>query len=50
MKKYDVVIIGSGTSGQTAAFELTNQGLKIALIEKSKLAAKSHHLTGRTGK
>lgn len=38
MKQYDVVIIGSGTSGQTAAYELVKQGLKVAVIEKSEKA------------
>jgi len=32
---YDVVIIGSGTSGQTAAFDLNEKGLKVAVVEKS---------------
>ena len=35
MDAYDVVIVGSGTSGQTAAFELNEKGLKVAVVEKS---------------
>ena len=35
MGTYDVVVIGSGTSGQTAAFKLKENGLKVAVIEKS---------------
>jgi glutathione reductase (NADPH) len=35
MKTYDVVIIGSGTGGQTAAFDLKRAGLKVALVEIS---------------
>ena len=35
MKVYDVVIIGSGTAGQTAAFALEEKGFKVALVEKS---------------
>ena len=35
MDAYDVVIIGSGTSGQTAAFKLKEKGLKAAIVEKS---------------
>jgi len=35
MGTYDVVVIGSGTSGQTAAFDLNEKGLKVAVIEKS---------------
>ncbi len=36
MDAYDVVIVGSGTSGQTAAFDLNEKGLRIAVVEKSK--------------
>ena len=32
--KYDVVIIGSGPAGSTAAIECANEGLKVAMIEK----------------
>lgn len=35
MGTYDVVVIGSGTSGQTAAFDLNEKGLKVAVVEKS---------------
>ena len=35
MDKYDVVIVGSGTGGQTAAFDLNEKGLKVAVVEKS---------------
>ncbi|MBI9077407.1 MAG: NAD(P)/FAD-dependent oxidoreductase [Desulfatibacillum sp.] len=35
MKQYDVVIIGSGTAGQTAAFALEETGFKVAVVEKS---------------
>jgi glutathione reductase (NADPH) len=35
MDAYDVVIVGSGTSGQTAAFKLKENGLKVAVAEKS---------------
>ncbi|UCE51914.1 MAG: NAD(P)/FAD-dependent oxidoreductase [Desulfobacterales bacterium] len=35
MDTYDVVIVGSGTSGQTAAFELNEKGLRVAVVEKS---------------
>ena len=35
MKMYDVVVIGSGTSGQTAAFDLIKKGLRVAVIENS---------------
>ena len=36
MKKYDVVIIGGGTAGIFAAYELHKKapGLKVALIEQ----------------
>ena len=35
MDAYDVVIVGSGTSGQTAAFKLKESGLKVAVVEQS---------------
>jgi glutathione reductase (NADPH) len=35
MDAYDVVIVGSGTSGQTAAFHLNEKGLKVAVVEKA---------------
>ncbi len=35
MGKYDVVIVGSGTGGQTAAFDLNEKGVKVAVVEKS---------------
>lgn len=33
MKHYDVIVIGSGASGQTAAYDLNRQGLNVALVE-----------------
>lgn len=35
MTEYDVVVIGTGTAGQTAAYELNARGLKVAVVEKS---------------
>ena len=35
METYDVVVIGSGTSGQTAAFQLKEKGLNVVVIEKA---------------
>ncbi|MEE4608826.1 MAG: DUF123 domain-containing protein [Desulfobacteraceae bacterium] len=32
---YDVVIVGSGTAGQTAAYDLMEGGLKVAVVESS---------------
>ena len=32
---YDVIIIGTGTAGQTAAYELHKKGLAVAVVEKS---------------
>lgn len=35
MKQFDVVIIGSGTAGQSAAYDLAAEGYQVALIEQS---------------
>ncbi|MBT8371600.1 MAG: NAD(P)/FAD-dependent oxidoreductase [Deltaproteobacteria bacterium] len=35
MTKYDVVVIGTGTAGQTAAYELHSKGLNVVVVEKS---------------
>jgi glutathione reductase (NADPH) len=38
MTSYDVVVIGSGTAGQTAAYALKAKGLNVAVAEKSDAA------------
>ena len=35
MDTYDVVVVGSGTAGQTAAFDLSEKGVKLAVVEAS---------------
>ena len=35
MRTFDAVIVGSGTAGQTAAYDLQEKGLKVAVVEKS---------------
>lgn len=35
METYDVVVVGSGTSGQTAAYQLNEKKLNVAVIEKT---------------
>jgi glutathione reductase (NADPH) len=35
MQTYDVIVIGSGTGGQTAAYDLKDAGLNVALVENS---------------
>lgn len=35
MTEYDVVVIGTGTAGQTAAYDLNSKGLNVAVVEKS---------------
>ena len=34
--QYDVLVLGSGTAGQTAALELSNHGFKIGLVESDR--------------
>lgn len=46
MITYDVVIIGSGTAGQTAAFELKNHGLSVAVVEESQTPGGTCALAG----
>jgi len=35
MDRFDVIVIGTGTSGQTAALELAAEGLDVAVVEQS---------------
>ncbi len=35
MEKFDVIVIGSGTAGQTAAFDLAGEGYRVAVAENS---------------
>ncbi|MFH0730381.1 MAG: NAD(P)/FAD-dependent oxidoreductase, partial [Pseudomonadota bacterium] len=35
MQTYDVIVIGSGTGGQTAAYDLKDAGLNVAVVENS---------------
>ena len=35
MEEYDVLVVGSGTGGQTAAYDLHEKGLKVAVVEQS---------------
>ena len=46
MNDYDVVVIGSGTAGQTAAYELNGKGLSVAVVEKSTKAGGTCALYG----
>jgi glutathione reductase (NADPH) len=46
INKYDVVVIGSGTAGQTAAYHLKDNGLKVALVEKSDFPGGTCALSG----
>ncbi len=36
MKQFDVIVIGTGTAGQTAAFDLAAEGYRVAIAENSK--------------
>jgi glutathione reductase (NADPH) len=46
MQIYDVIIIGSGTGGQTAAYDLKAAGLKVALVENSERPGGTCALSG----
>jgi glutathione reductase (NADPH) len=45
-KTYDVLVIGSGTAGQTAAFELNRNGLNVGLVEHSRRPGGTCALSG----
>ena len=45
-KPYDVVIVGSGTAGQSAAFALSRNGINVGLVEYSELAGGTCALSG----
>ncbi len=42
-KRYDIVIIGAGGGGITAAFEAQRRGAKVALLEKYKIGGECTH-------
>ncbi|MFZ7127552.1 MAG: dihydrolipoyl dehydrogenase family protein [Desulfobacterales bacterium] len=46
MNQFDVVVVGSGTAGQTAAYDLREKGLKVAVIERSDRPGGTCALTG----
>ena len=46
MNEIDVLIIGSGSAGQTAAYDLIEAGKKILVVEKSSLAGGVCAMTG----
>lgn len=46
MKKYDLIIIGAGAGGATAALEAASLGLKVAIVEKEKRPGGAFVLTG----
>jgi glutathione reductase (NADPH) len=35
MPEFDVIVVGSGTAGQTAAYDLNSAGLRVAVVENS---------------
>ena len=43
MVSYDVVIIGGGINGMTAACALSQQGFKVALLERDNISKKIHN-------
>ena len=46
MQKYDVIVIGGGTSGMMAAISASENGAKVLLIEKKRKFGKKLLMTG----
>ncbi len=44
--RYDVIVVGTGTAGQTAAYDLNASGLKVAIIECSRRPGGTCALSG----
>ena len=45
-KQYDVLVIGSGTAGQSAAYELNRNGLNVGMVEHSRRPGGTCALSG----
>ncbi|MEE4111610.1 MAG: NAD(P)/FAD-dependent oxidoreductase, partial [Desulfobacteraceae bacterium] len=45
-KQYDALVIGSGTAGQTAAYELNRSGLRVGMVEHSQRPGGTCALSG----
>ena len=45
-KQYDTLVIGSGTAGQTAAYELNRNGLTVGMVEHSQRPGGTCALSG----
>jgi hypothetical protein len=45
-KQYDALVIGSGTAGQSAAYELNRNGLTVAMVEHSQRPGGTCALSG----
>ncbi len=45
---YDLVVVGGGPAGSSAAFEASKNGIKVALIEKEEVIAQSVRTSGVT--
>ena len=43
MKKYDVVVVGSGSGGLVAALEANRRGAKVAMLERNKIGGECTH-------
>jgi dihydrolipoamide dehydrogenase len=41
---FDLVVLGGGTGGYTAAFRASQLGLKVALVEKDKIGGVCLHI------
>ena len=46
MKKYNVIVVGAGPAGCTAANAIAKRGIKVALLEEHQLVGVPSHCTG----
>ena len=44
MKTFDVIVVGAGPAGSTAALRLAQKGLKVLLLERGRISGRQKHV------